>query len=862
MAENLEGWGAPDGIALQEEEEDIRKLRIKQNKKGGKKAGAFQLMGLSKPVFKGIMKKGYKVPTPIQRKTLPVVLSGKDCVAMARTGSGKTACFLIPMFEKLQEHSAKTGARALILSPTRELALQTLKFTKELGCFMNLRAAVILGGDSMDGQFYAIHENPDILIATPGRLAHLIVEMSLKLNNVKYVVFDEADRLFEMGFAEQMNSIMKCIPEERQTLLFSATLPKMLVNFARAGLNDPVLVRLDVEQKLPENLKITFFKVKSEDKLALLLHILQQIIGKKEQTVIFAATKHHVEYIQMALELAKIPSTYCYSSLHSAARKINVAKFQTKKVRCLIVTDVAARGIDIPLLDNVINFHFPEKSKLFVHRVGRVARAGRSGTAYSFIAPDEAPYFMDLHMFLSRNVKFAPHPPDQNKRVDWDGVYGSVPQSVIDTESEQIMNMHNQSSELAALKKSMDGAYKQYDKSRPAPSRESVKRIKEDERLVTVGYHPLLIQDNIDLENKRLAMLEHLRNLQPRVTVFEMVKNRHDRQSVVFNNMQEKREYDGNRIDAFYKDLEQRRTARLEKEMKAQQALDKVQKLEQSTEDDIKNVFVTIVTDKKKTSTTRNEEKKEVSSKEEAVISHSIENNMKRKNTPDGDINLIKRKKKKKKFSKVNEKPKIEDYKEKEFYIPYAHKGSLSEDGYALQSNFRKDTDEAAMDLIHDDDANQRRNKALHKWNRHSKKFVSTQSNTRKIKTESGVWITASYKTGRYEKWLARGKKKEDADSGHESGDEAPVHSNKKKKKGGIKTVNIKAHATVHPLFNKLKGFKHHKRPPKRELRTEQEIVKETARKEAARLTNKEGRAKNKLKKKAMARHLRKQRRS
>lgn len=179
---------------------------------------------------------GYKVPTPIQRKCIPLILDGKDAVAMARTGSGKTAAFLIPMLETLKMHSAKVGIRALILSPTRELALQTLKFSKQLGKHTDLRYAVVLGGDSMEQQFSDIHSNPDVVVATPGRLLHIVVEMELVLSTVKYLVFDEADRLFEMGFSEQLNEIISRLPDDRQTLLFSATLPKLLVEFARAGL--------------------------------------------------------------------------------------------------------------------------------------------------------------------------------------------------------------------------------------------------------------------------------------------------------------------------------------------------------------------------------------------------------------------------------------------------------------------------------------------------------------------------------------------------------------------------------------------------------------------------------------------------
>jgi ATP-dependent RNA helicase DDX54/DBP10 len=187
------------------------------------------------------------------------VLEGRDVVAMARTGSGKTACFLIPMFEKLKMRSAKAGARALILSPTRELALQvscfdftynfvilylqTLKFIKELGRLVGLKSSVILGGDSMDDQFSAIHGNPDVIVATPGRFLHVCIEMELKLSSIEYVVLDEADRLYEMGLGEQLTEIVARLPDARQTVLFSATLPKVLVEFAKAGLNDPVLLR-------------------------------------------------------------------------------------------------------------------------------------------------------------------------------------------------------------------------------------------------------------------------------------------------------------------------------------------------------------------------------------------------------------------------------------------------------------------------------------------------------------------------------------------------------------------------------------------------------------------------------------------
>uniref|UniRef100_A0A6Q2ZA50 ATP-dependent RNA helicase DDX54 n=1 Tax=Esox lucius TaxID=8010 RepID=A0A6Q2ZA50_ESOLU len=452
-------------------EPDTRELVRAQNKKK-KKSGGFQSMGLSYPVFKGVMKKGYKVPTPIQRKTIPVILDGKDVVAMARTGSGKTAAFLVPMFEKLKAPQAQTGARALILTPTRELALQTMKFTKELGKFTGLKTALILGGDR--------------IIGTPGRLMHVVMDMNLKLQSVEYVVFDEADRLFEMGFADQLQEIIRRLPDNRQTLLFSATLPKLLVEFARAGLTEPVLIRLDLDSKLSELLKLGFFHLRMDDKPALLLHLLRNVVKPQEQTVVFVATKHHVEYLKELLTSEGIECAYIYSALDQTARKINIGKFVHRKAMVLIVTDVAARGIDIPLLDNVINYNFPSKAKLFLHRVGRVARAGRSGASYSLVCTDEIPFLYDLHLFLGRPLQLATpeHHPDS------DGVFGRVPQSILDDEESQLITAHETSDDLQNLRRIADNAYKQYIKSRPMPSPESIKRVKNTE-LPGMAVHPL-----------------------------------------------------------------------------------------------------------------------------------------------------------------------------------------------------------------------------------------------------------------------------------------------------------------------------------------------------------------------------------
>lgn len=511
--------GLEDGESddASDEEMETRAL-VTERKKKAKKSGGFQSMGLSSAVFKGVMRKGYRVPTPIQRKCIPVVMDGKDVVAMARTGSGKTAAFLVPMFEHLKVHSAKIGARALILEPTRELATQTMKFAKELGKFTDLRCALILGGERMEGQFAAMHENPDIIIATPGRFIHLSVEMELKLATVEYVVFDEADRLFELGFADQLHNILKILPEYRQTLLFSATLPKMLVEFAKAGLKDPVLIRLDVDSKLSDQLKMAFLTVRHEDKPALLLYLIQHIIPPSEQTVVFTATRHDSEYLKELLSLAGVDSACVYSMLDQTARKINIAKFINKKVPVLVVTDVAARGIDIPTLDNVINYNFPPKPKLFVHRVGRVARAGRSGSAISLVSMDEVPYLLDLHLFLGRPLQLA-RGGEEGTRGEKNAVFGSVPWDIL-SEQEEFMKMAHSNYDVVTVKRVADNGYKQYIKSRAIAAPESIKRSKE--LPATLPVHNMFADHMTLVCTEKLDLLNKLKSYKPSNTIFEI----------------------------------------------------------------------------------------------------------------------------------------------------------------------------------------------------------------------------------------------------------------------------------------------------------------------------------------------------
>jgi ATP-dependent RNA helicase DDX54/DBP10 len=367
------------------------------------KGGGFQSLGLSQPVLSGILRLGYKLPTPIQRRALPLALTGRDLVAMARTGSGKTAAFLIPMVERLVSgpRASQHGVRAVLLSPTRELALQTLKFATKLAKFTDLKCTSLVGGESLGAQFAALANHPDVLVATPGRLMHLLREVpGFHLRAVQFVCFDEADRLFELGFAEQLREILARVPEQRQTLLFSATLPSALIAFAKAGLRDPQLVRLDVETKVSGDLGLAFFTSKREEKPAALLWVLRNLVPSDQQAIVFVATRHHSEFIATLLQRCDIPCFCVYGSQDMETRKGNLEAFRHRTVRVLVVTDVAARGLDIPLLDNVINYDFPDKAKLFVHRVGRVARQGRSGCAFSLVTSSDLPYMLDFMLFL------------------------------------------------------------------------------------------------------------------------------------------------------------------------------------------------------------------------------------------------------------------------------------------------------------------------------------------------------------------------------------------------------------------------------------------------------------------------------
>ncbi|XAR62412.1 RNA helicase [Bertholletia excelsa] len=684
------------------------KRREKEKKKA--KSGGFESLGLSSNVFRGVKRKGYRVPTPIQRKTMPLILSGADVVAMARTGSGKTAAFLVPMLEKLKQHVPQGGVRALILSPTRDLTLQTLKFTKELGRFTDLRISLLVGGDSMESQFEELAQNPDIIIATPGRLMHHLSEVEdMSLRTVEYVVFDEADCLFSMGFAEQLHKILAQLNENRQTLLFSATLPSALAEFAKAGLRDPHLVRLDLETKISPDLKLTFFTLRQEEKYAALLYLIREHISSDQQTLIFVSTKHHVEFLNVLFREEGIEPSVCYGDMDQDARKIHISRFRARKTMLLIVTDVAARGIDIPLLDNVINWDFPPKPKLFVHRVGRAARAGRSGTAFSFLTSEDMPYLLDLHLFLSKPIRAAPR--EEEVMQDMDGVlskidqaiangetvYGRFPQTVIDLISDRVREIIDSSAELSSLQKACTNAFRLYSKTKPLPSRESIRRVKD---LPCEGLHPIFKNVLGGNELTALAFSERLKAFRPKQTILEA-------------------EGEG----AKSKHLQG----------PSSQWVD-VMKKKRAIHEDIIN----LVQQQRSNNEVAKEPKSEVTSS----------------------------KAKEKKVS--GSKRKVSTFKDEEYFISAVPTNQHLESGLSVradqgfESNSRLEA--AVLDLVADDSEGLQKQKSRYHWDKRSKKYVKLNNGERvtasgKIKTESGAKVKAN-KTGLYKKWKERSHNK------------------------------------------------------------------------------------------------------
>ena len=364
----------------------------------------FNNLGLLPSLLKAINEKGYDKPSPIQEKAIPVILRGKDVLASAQTGTGKTAGFTLPMLQILTKssNSQNRKIKALILTPTRELAAQIYENVKEYSAHIDLISTVIFGGVNQNPQVSKIKRGVDILIATPGRLLDLENQRALSLSHVEILVLDEADRMLDMGFQRDINKIMNLLPKKRQNLLFSATFSKEIKSLAKGILNDPVLIETSKENTTVEAIIQYVYKVDKNQKSNLIIQLIKE--ENWTQALVFTRTKHGANNLCKKMIKANISAAAIHGNKSQGARTKALAGFKNGVVKILVATDIAARGLDIPLLPHVVNFELPNISEDYVHRIGRTGRAGAKGEAISLVCNDEKQYLRDIEKLIGLNI--------------------------------------------------------------------------------------------------------------------------------------------------------------------------------------------------------------------------------------------------------------------------------------------------------------------------------------------------------------------------------------------------------------------------------------------------------------------------
>lgn len=357
------------------------------------------------PILKALTTEGYTTPTPIQEQAIPIVLEGKDLLGCAQTGTGKTAAFAIPILQNLFLNKIKdnTGViKALILTPTRELAIQIDESFAAYGKHTGLKHAVIFGGVSQRNQTDTLRRGVDILIATPGRLLDLVEQRFVDLRHIQTFVLDEADRMLDMGFIHDVKRIITRIPEKRQTLFFSATMPLEITKLSKTILTDPVRIEVTPVSSTAEKVEQAVYFVERNDKRALLIHLLKD--EKIKSALVFARTKHGADKIAKELYRANIKADAIHGNKSQAARQRALSDFKEGKIRVLVATDIAARGIDVDDLSHVINYELPNVAETYVHRIGRTGRAGLSGIALSFCDVEEREFLRDINKLITQNI--------------------------------------------------------------------------------------------------------------------------------------------------------------------------------------------------------------------------------------------------------------------------------------------------------------------------------------------------------------------------------------------------------------------------------------------------------------------------
>jgi len=359
-------------------------MNTKTNEQTGSKLleSNFSDIGVSPNILKILDKLSLTIPTPIQKQAIPVALKGTDIVGIAQTGTGKTLAFGIPIMEKLLSQNGK----ALILVPTRELALQVNESIRKLSITLNINTTVLIGGESIGRQFYELKRNPRLIIATPGRLIDHIGRKSIKLDQIKTLVLDEADMMLDMGFLPQIEEVLKAVPKERQTMLFSATMPQEIANLAARHLKLPIRIEVAPQGTTAENVSQEMIVLKANDRA----DYLEKIIKENEGSIlIFVRTRYGVKNIAKKLISNGHKATEIHSDLSQGQRKRALDSFKSGRSRIMVATDVAARGLDVKGIELVINYDLPDSSSDYVHRIGRTARAGKKGKAISLATPGQ-----------------------------------------------------------------------------------------------------------------------------------------------------------------------------------------------------------------------------------------------------------------------------------------------------------------------------------------------------------------------------------------------------------------------------------------------------------------------------------------
>jgi len=394
---------------------------------------SFQKLGLSAPLLKAIKEQGYTKPTPIQEQAIPIVLQKKDILAGAQTGTGKTAGFTLPMLELLTrtKHTNKKAhqVKALILTPTRELASQVQESVELYGKHLPFKSCVIFGGVKINQQIVKLRKGVDIVVATPGRLLDHISQKTINLSKVDFLILDEADRMLDMGFVNDIKKVISVLPKERQTLLFSATYSDEIKKLSQKFLKSPSLIEVARRNKSSDIVKQAVYHVDKTRKRELLTHLIKE--GKWQQVLVFTRTKHGANRLSGQLESDGITSSAIHGNKSQNARTKALAGFKNGEVRVLVATDIAARGIDIDQLPHVVNYELPNVSEDYVHRIGRTGRAGNKGEAVSLVCVDEDESLKNIEKLIKKDIPkvwlkgFKPDPSIKAEPINMGGNRGA-----------------------------------------------------------------------------------------------------------------------------------------------------------------------------------------------------------------------------------------------------------------------------------------------------------------------------------------------------------------------------------------------------------------------------------------------------